>query len=139
VTRSLRSALRRTCGLLLAIGLLPAAAGGAVCLEHQAGHRAAVPTVDLPADDGPAGDPHAHQPHHAHQPPGHPGPEPSGHLPAHDGSAPCTALAACGGVAVLEPTRAPAATPAPRAVLGGAGLALPTGPARTPDVPPPRR
>ena len=60
VTRSLRSALRRACGLLLAIGLVPAASGGAVCLSHWG--SAATTSSAAQADAHAAHAPAAHAP-----------------------------------------------------------------------------
>jgi hypothetical protein len=149
VTRSLRSALRRACGLLLAIGLVPAASGGAVCLSHWNGDagRTAAPEAS------------AHTAHAAHAPSAHDHHAPSAHeyhapdttsdaptsgapasdAPAHDAAAPCTALAACGVAAAPEPTRQLAVPSLPHSNVRITEHALPRGPAHAPDVPPPRR
>lgn len=149
--RPLRSALRRACGLLLAIGLLPAASGGAVCLEHW-GSVGAMPAHADAHVHGAPGAPDAHA-HHAHAHHAHAVATPAHDTaaespaerqadappPAHEDAAPCTALAACGTVVAIEQLRAIAAPRAPQAVVRIAAHALPRGPVHAPDVPPPRR
>lgn len=152
--------MRRLFALALAVGLLPAASGGAACVAHwvggdlhaqSAGHRADEPASHehmAHAAYAPAS--HEHMASDAHAPASH---EHIVHAPAesehhqqgphapvsHDTEAPCTALASCGVLAAVDapsPARTPT-TPA-AAVRSGVHLA-PPGPAPAPDVPPPRR
>jgi len=151
VTRSLRSALRRACGLLLAIGLVPAASGGAVCLSHwgSAATTSSAAQADAHAAHAPAAHaPAAHEHHaalaHAHHAPDTASEAPASGAPAsdaptHDATAPCTALAACGVAAAPEPTRQLAVPSLPHSNVRITEHALPRGPAHAPDVPPPRR
>lgn len=142
--------LRRACGLLLAVGLVPAASGGAVCLAHWTGHTTASPSAhEARAHEGHALDAHTHHaPGHSHgerapMPPSDDiasaGPSDTDHAPAHDPTAPCTALAACGAAAAPESTGAITAAALPHAAVRIAAHTMPRGPAYTPDVPPPRR
>jgi hypothetical protein len=126
--------MRRACGLLLAIGLVPAASGGALCLAHWTDDFATSETAQTNGPHDHAA--HSHAAHaHAHHAPDAPAPD----APAHDDAAPCTALAACGVAAAPEAPRALAAPPLPHTAVHIAAHTLPRGPAYTPDVPPPRR
>jgi hypothetical protein len=130
----MRSALRRLVALLLAVGLLPAASGGSVCLSHW-GQVADAP--DAVTTTGGTDDAHAHH-GHAHGQPSAPDDQSPTGAPQTDAAPPCTALAACGVLVTVEPTRPLAASTAvPRAVAQRAH-AIPPGPASAPDVPPPR-
>lgn len=156
---SLRSTLRRACGLLLAIGLLPAASGGAVCFEHWGSVDAMPAHADAHVHGAhEASAAHAAHANHArdaqaHLAHGHDVDTPANDAaaespaerdtdalpPAHEGTAPCTALAACGTAAAIEQPRAIPAPRPPHAVVRIAAHALPRGPVHAPDVPPPRR
>ncbi len=134
-------ALRRLVALLLAVGLLPAASGGSVCLAHwgldasaaKHEHGGSVPEVQHVGHDAES---QAHA-HHGVTPPSSGTPD-GGSAPTNDQPAPCTALSACGVLVTVDATR-PAATPAatPRAVAQRAHT-IPPGPASAPEVPPPR-
>lgn len=131
--------MRRLGALALAVGLLPAASGGAACVAHWVGGdlHAQSPEHASSAHD-------AHAAHSAHMTPDHAAAEHGAPAspdapPAHDTEAPCTALAACGVLAALESPTRPLPPDAPAvAVRSGQPLASP-GPAPAPDVPPPRR
>jgi hypothetical protein len=131
--RSTRLLMRRLFALVLAVGLLPAASGGAACVAHWVGG-------DLHAQS--AGHA-AHAEHAAHAPTAPTAAEHGGHgphaPPSHDTDAPCTALAACGVLAAVDTPTPALARVAPAAVVRSGVSLAPPGPAPAPDVPPPRR
>jgi hypothetical protein len=153
--RSTRLLMRRLFALVLAVGLLPAASGGAACVAHwvggdlhaqSAGHAAHEGTSHTQTSVEPAMHEHAaheHVAHAAHAPTAPTAAEHGGHgphaPPSHDTDAPCTALAACGVLAAVDTPTPALARVAPAAVVRSGVSLAPPGPAPAPDVPPPRR
>lgn len=136
--------MRRLFGLALAVGLLPAASGGAVCVAHWVGGELhAQSGIDASVADD------AHATHSAHLAPQHAAHEHAAHehgAPAspgdpssHETDAPCTALAACGALAAVESPGRPLPPVTPSFVVRTGQQLAPPGPASAPDVPPPRR
>jgi hypothetical protein len=143
---STRTLLRHWLALTLALGLVPAASGGALCLAHWFGApagEAAVAVHTLHAA-------HAAHGHSAHDHAAHgvtsdastdasrPHDGALDHAPSSDDAPPCSALAACGTAAAVEAPRLARAPVAPRAALLALADDRPAAPAPAPDVPPPR-